>query len=374
MSVAALPPPLANAITLYVFGPGFGESQVIAFPDKRWMVVDSFLHGDRRCLPLDVLRHFGVERLDLLVVTHPDLDHIGGLDQLINGVDVLRAWRYPHGGLARDLFASLLARQPNNTRLHDLHAAAQALDTLEQKNRLHTAAFRTQSWSPGQMGYEVHCLAPVPFDSRRMRLQLDSIFSLDSANAITLSKRAERYFAGTSRAFGDRPNVVSLALLIAWGDQRVLLAGDVENGTSNPQSGWSGILASLQREHDDGLQGSPDLLQNLAAIKVAHHGSHRAFHPPAWTIHGSMVPASVVTPFNRGSHPPPHVTTLRAIRKHARTLVVTSNGGGAHAKALREGWSQDGPTTHPHGPDCAILTINASSVNVQTSGAATRFY
>ena len=37
---AGLPGPQQDKLTLYIFGPGFGESQVAALPDGRWLVVD----------------------------------------------------------------------------------------------------------------------------------------------------------------------------------------------------------------------------------------------------------------------------------------------------------------------------------------------
>src|SRR5690606_19031589 len=34
------------------------------------------------------LRHLGIEKVDILIGTHPDSDHIGGLDKVIDNFDI----------------------------------------------------------------------------------------------------------------------------------------------------------------------------------------------------------------------------------------------------------------------------------------------
>ncbi len=57
---ADLPRPERDKITLYVFGPGVGESQVVALPDGKWIVVDT-CKSDDVVLPLARLKHFEVK-------------------------------------------------------------------------------------------------------------------------------------------------------------------------------------------------------------------------------------------------------------------------------------------------------------------------
>jgi competence protein ComEC len=54
------------------------------------------------------LRALGVERLDLLVASHGDLDHRGGLPAVVRALPVARVW-LPYGGFADPGFASVLA-------------------------------------------------------------------------------------------------------------------------------------------------------------------------------------------------------------------------------------------------------------------------
>jgi len=54
------------------------------------------------------LRALGVRRLDLLVASHGDLDHRGGLPAVLRALPVSRVW-LPHGGIADPAFAEIVA-------------------------------------------------------------------------------------------------------------------------------------------------------------------------------------------------------------------------------------------------------------------------
>ena len=104
--VAGLPPPTPGKLVVYIFGPRPGEAQVIALPDGRWVVIDGCVqHGVN--LPLALLREHEVNRVDLLIITHPDFDHYRGLAELIEAVEVGDVWRYPGLATQREAVARL---------------------------------------------------------------------------------------------------------------------------------------------------------------------------------------------------------------------------------------------------------------------------
>src|SRR5690606_16426125 len=61
---------------------GQGDAIALRTPRDRWILVDAgpasddYDAGERRVVPF--LRRRGVRTLEALVLTHPDLDHIGG--------------------------------------------------------------------------------------------------------------------------------------------------------------------------------------------------------------------------------------------------------------------------------------------------------
>ena len=76
-------------LTFTVMDVGQGLSVVVVTPDGRALVADGGRSRERmqqRVIPY--LRGLGVERIDYVVVTNPDQDHIAGLEQLLNVMPV----------------------------------------------------------------------------------------------------------------------------------------------------------------------------------------------------------------------------------------------------------------------------------------------
>lgn len=74
---------------------GQGECVVVITPDKRAMVIDggrSQQRMEERVVPY--LRQHGVERIDYVLATNPDQDHVAGLERLLNLMPV-GAWVDP---------------------------------------------------------------------------------------------------------------------------------------------------------------------------------------------------------------------------------------------------------------------------------------
>lgn len=59
-----------GTLTVYLLGPGVGESLVLVMPDDRVVVVDSCERAGVN-LPAQLLGKLGITQIDLLVLTHP---------------------------------------------------------------------------------------------------------------------------------------------------------------------------------------------------------------------------------------------------------------------------------------------------------------
>jgi hypothetical protein len=342
-----LPGPAAGALTVYVFGPGFGESQVVALPDGKWVVVDACKLGEA-VLPLELLRHFDVPAIDLLVVTHADLDHYRGLPELIGGgLPVRRLWRFPGFTAARDIIVELEKEQADPDFAEMLRMYDAMVPLMRSARGVgREVAYDTMPWSGAGRSYSVHCVAPCSADKMSAGERVAALYKRVKAG-YKLEREEKRRLMGVA-------NRLSLAIVVWWGTTGILLGGDVEHDPANAASGWRGVIANL--EEDELLP----LIQGLRFVKAAHHGSARTFSAEAWAEHarGGAVELAVVTRFNHGPNPPPHAAGLAPILRHARKLALTSQPAAGWPLVTGAGWIQ---VAHPTGPGagaCVAVTLS----------------
>jgi Metallo-beta-lactamase superfamily len=179
-----LPRPDRNHLTLYVIGSGFGESSVIVLPmggasRAPNIVVDTCMDGDAH-LTLGLLDELGISRIDLLLVTHSDLDHVRGLPALFDRVKIVEAWRFPGAADVRTLASKWLRGRSTDRRLKELATAMCRLDELADANSCAEACADTRSWSPAAHAPSVTCLAPSQHDQRRSSRALDRLVRMEA--------------------------------------------------------------------------------------------------------------------------------------------------------------------------------------------------
>jgi competence protein ComEC len=163
-----------GALELHFLDVGQGDATAIRTPAGRWLLIDAgprgerYDAGERRVLPF--LRARGVHRLEALLLTHPDADHIGGAPAVLEGIAVGRVIE-PGLAVGRPLYLETLR-------------AAQAKDV---------------AWNAGRSG-------------RTLRLDDVSIELLwPDADLLDSARDA---------------NDISLVALIRFGDFTALLTGD----------------------------------------------------------------------------------------------------------------------------------------------------
>ncbi|HET8655853.1 MAG TPA: DNA internalization-related competence protein ComEC/Rec2 [Longimicrobiaceae bacterium] len=116
LSVALAWPALARArgapLEIFFIDVGQGDAIAIRTPGDRWILVDAgpksprFDAGERRVLPF--LRAHGAHRLEALVLSHPDADHIGGAAAVLRGIPVGRVIE-PGLPVAKPAYEAVLA-------------------------------------------------------------------------------------------------------------------------------------------------------------------------------------------------------------------------------------------------------------------------
>lgn len=76
-----------NKLRVIFLDVGQGSSQLIISPSGKTMLIDAG-NNDQEQNMIHYLQQYGVDRLDIIIGTHPDADHIGGLDRVIDRIEV----------------------------------------------------------------------------------------------------------------------------------------------------------------------------------------------------------------------------------------------------------------------------------------------
>lgn len=102
---------MKNGLRVIFMDVGQGASQLLIGPTGKTMLIDAG-NNDKEELMLKYLRHYGVKRLDIVIGTHPDADHIGGLDKVIDHLDIGKVYM-PKARSNTETFASVLRSVAN---------------------------------------------------------------------------------------------------------------------------------------------------------------------------------------------------------------------------------------------------------------------
>lgn len=253
-----LPELAADALHLFVFGPGTGELIVVCAPPGRWLVVDGCGHAGT-VYASAVLTHYSASP-DLVVLTHPHADHYKGLDVVVEQATMGDPAAWPLLGLAMPPEAD-----------GRTGAVGDLATYLSEGGAEHVVATILERWER----------AP----KTKWTLQPGSTQPLGEAQVKVLSPTvAMRSAAAQAQNAGTRfdLNQLSAVLVIEWRGLRVVLGADL---VETPGAGWSSACDI-----------EPELAAHVA-LKVPHHGSVSALHEAvlARTL-GPAFPNWIVTP------------------------------------------------------------------------------
>jgi len=74
-------------LQFYFIDVGQGDATLIQTPDGKTMLIDG---GETDTGIVSQLQNLGVQRIDLMIATHPHSDHIGGLVQVLQSFPVAK--------------------------------------------------------------------------------------------------------------------------------------------------------------------------------------------------------------------------------------------------------------------------------------------
>ena len=80
-------PASENSLKFFFINVGQGDSTLIQTPDGKTMIIDG---GEADTGIVSYLQNLGIQRIDLMIATHPHSDHIGGLVQVLQSFPVTK--------------------------------------------------------------------------------------------------------------------------------------------------------------------------------------------------------------------------------------------------------------------------------------------
>jgi len=277
------------------------------------------------------------------------------MPEVIQRFNPKRMWVYPHARHHKNFVSRLhqnCADENKKRILEELANTFKLIDELQKESRVDSVGDNSEPWPYEESQFVVRALAPGYNDIQKSEEWLSKVFEISATGRYEVTEYGQSVLENKKR--GDHPNRLSIALSVLWKRRRMLLGGDVENGSPRKQTGWSGVLDRLERKQ------RLNIVQDLDIIKVSHHGSNNAFNSEAWKLHCPKTPGTpptiaLIAP--NSAHELPHASTLREIRRNAAEMGVTSDAGGGITRASAEGWSASSRLVGPLDGMAGVLAV-----------------
>jgi competence protein ComEC len=216
-------------------GPIEGDSILIISPTGKSVLIDAGDAGKGKVV-LEALKQSKVERLDYFIATHPHPDHLGGADEVLNGIKVATV-------IDNGVDLSTPAPSPPPAKKKGTQPAPPA---PRRKGKTVTGFFDEYAAALKQSG------------AQHEKAEPGKKYDLGGGAFLTVLAPSEPFFTvDQMKAGGNEPNANSIVLRLDYGDFSMLFMGDAEAQTEQR------LL-------------SKELNLKARLIKIAHHGSKYA--------------------------------------------------------------------------------------------------
>jgi len=234
------PPKPSGELQVHVLdvGPIEGDSILIISPGGKSVLIDAGDAGKGKVV-LDALKRYKVERLDYFIATHPHPDHIGGADEVLNGIKVANMI---DNGVDLSTPAPAAPAKTGKGKM-----AAPPQPPKKSKTKTVNSFFDEYRDALKQNGAQYEKAEP------------GKKYDLGGGAILTVLAPSEPFFTKDQmKTGGNDTNANSIVLRLDYGDFSMLFMGDAEAQT------------------EERLLGKSDLDLKAKVIKIGHHGSKYA--------------------------------------------------------------------------------------------------
>lgn len=207
---------------LTLFDVNHGACALLTTDDNKRIMIDCGDNQETGWSPGDHLGSLGVTYLDMLVVTNYDDDHMRGLPELLDGVEV--GWLYRNRSVTPDVLRNI-------KREYGISAGIESLISMMDR------------YTSGPESIELPAFLGVKYAA----------------------------FHNYYPAFEDTNNL-SMVLKLTVNGVGFLFPGDLE------KAGWKALL-----ERDPGFR---EAVKKLSVLVASHHGRENGLHPELFTQYG----------------------------------------------------------------------------------------
>ncbi len=296
------PIPAPDELEISLFGPGFGECILVHYGDGKWMTIDSCLDKDR--VNPTALSYFAKLELDPsecvthTIITHPDGDHVGGIQMLFSSCKSSRLV-CPSVLSDKDMitYAEFFSRIDLSPLTRTTHELVEVLRECTRRDPKYPVYVKQDTIIARQPNLTITALAPSDSKIKKFLTHISQLIPREKTDRRAPGKLS--------------PNAVSTVILVEFHEISLVLGADLEE---QPGKGWTNIL-------DDSVCFDSAVAPIL--FKIAHHGSENADCPEFW---GKLDnPIGMLTPFNRGRKKLPSLSDVKRILDYTGAAFSTAS-------------------------------------------------
>lgn len=244
-------------------------------------VIDGGTQASGKALVQHIRKYYGAKRVDYLISTHPDMDHISGLKVVLEELEVGELWMHKPWEHASEIIDDIQdedGRVTLDSLIKRIKESARLATEVEEMAKKKQQKKKIKICEPFQ-GAKIGCFR-VLSPSKEWYIELLRNFDGVSPSKATPVLENQTYASSTDDTAYENWNIETLkedGETSARNESSVILRGILPDGHRVLLTGDAGIQA-LTKAYEYALDCGYDL-QQCRFVQMPHHGSRRNVSP-----------------------------------------------------------------------------------------------